>query len=33
MDSTPIYITRDVGVCNEYAVKVETDYGYEDRNY
>ena len=25
--------TRDVGVCNEYAVKVETDYGYEDRNY
>lgn len=24
--------TRDVGVCSEYTVKVETDYGY-DRNY
>lgn len=24
---------RDIGVCNEYKVKVETDYGYEDRNY
>lgn len=24
---------RDIGVCNEYTVKVETNYGCEDRNY
>lgn len=24
---------RDIGVCKEYKVEIEVNYGYEDRNY